>query len=488
MAQDTNVVGALSGTGADVDATRNQLVNLPYDTPAGTAVGGGIATAGFAAAMGEADAGSVVGNRETRAMEVTTDFRLRTAVDVTMFNEYFAGGTLNARLWTAPVTTATVTVASGSLNLNAAASLASGAVARVQSYSQFPCYATYPTYVTMQLQFSASPVANSVHEWGAFIATGVAAPTDGAFFRITAASVLEAVVCNNSVETSEVITDFATLVGISTTRQFLVTVGSKHVDFWIDNIKVASIDSAASNGASTSSMNLPITFRSYNSALVVGTACLMKVGAVNVTLGEMNANIPWSHVMAGAGGMVYEGYSSGTPGSTTLVTNSIAPSSGALSNTTSTNNSLGGEFAILPTLTANTDGIVCYFRPPLGAANQTSKSLYITGVTIDGIVTTALIGGPVYYSYKIGYGSTAVSLATTTTTTAKEPVRIPLGHQAYAVTAPAGTLAVRIQESFADGPIVLSPGEYIHLIAQNLGTVTSAGVIRLAVNFRGYWR
>jgi hypothetical protein len=36
-------------------------------------------------------------------------------------------------------------------------------------------------------------------------------------------------------------------------------------------------------------------------------------------------------------------------------------------------------------------------------------------------------------------------------------------------------------------PIVVQPGEFVQLVAKNLGTVTSGGTITFIVGFGGYW-
>lgn len=489
MALDAKIIGATSGVGADTDSSKNLQVVLPLTLPNGDLQGGGQASAGFAAMLSEADSGSVTGARETREAEVTSDFRLRTGVDVTMFNEVFPGTVLNSSIWTAPVTTSVTTVSGNFLVLNSSSSLASGAVARVQTYRSFPCYVTYPLYATIQLAFSATPVVNCIHEWGVGIATGVAAPTDGAFFRINATAQLQAIVSVGGSETPVTITDFDTLIGINTTRQFLVTVGADHVDFWIDNIKVASVDAPAASALTTGSAMLPVLLRSYNTGTVTGTACLMKVGAVNVTLGEMNANKAWSHVMAGAGGMCYQGQTGQTLTSTALYTNSLAAGAGvAATNTTAALGSgLGGQFSLLPTLAASTDGVISSYQVPVGTASAPGKALYITGYTLEGLVTTVLVGGPVLGAFSIAYGHNNVSLATATSSTARAPIRVPVGYQVYAAAAPVGAVGARLQDDFDRGPIVVQPGEFIQIVMKNLGTVTTTGVITFLIKFDGYW-
>ncbi len=488
MALDANIVGG-STLVANVDTNNNLTVNLPYTDATDTDIGGGTGVAGFAAILGEADSGSITGTREVRAMEITTDYRVRTGVDVTMFNEFFPGAALNTSLWTSPVSTSTTTLAGGFATLNSAGSLASSAVARLQTYRLFPIYATYPTYATFQIAFSSAPVPNCVHEWGMFFATGTAAPTDGAFFRVNAATVFQAVVNINGVENPVTITDFATLVGTNTTRQFLITIGSANVDFWINNVKVAQIPLPVAYANTTSCSMLPVTLRSYNSALVSGTASLMKIGAVNVTLGEMNANKSWSHVMASSGGMSYQGQTGQTLGSTANYANSgpVGAGAAASNSTAALGSGLGGQFTLLPTLTVGTDGIISSYMVPLGTATVPGKSLVVTGYTIEGVVTTALVGGPVIGFFSFAYGHNAAGLATATTATSKAAVRLPLGIQQYPVTAAVGAQGARLQDDFDRAPIVVYPGEFIQVVMKNVGTVTSAGAITFLIRIDGYW-
>jgi hypothetical protein len=123
---------------------------------------------------------------------------------------------------------------------------------------------------------------------------------------------------------------------------------------------------------------------------------------------------------------------------------------------------------------------------PTGSTTQTPRSLIISGVWIDGIVSTAFTGGPVYYVYSLAFGHTTVSLATAEAATAKAPRRIPLGIQTYVVTAPVGTLGQRIYTPFQQ-PIHVAPGEFVQVVAKNVGTVTSAGVICMSIGIDARW-
>lgn len=486
--------GNTSGNVMEVDSSNNALVNLPFTTTAGVSRGGGYANAGFAASINESDPGTITGTRDMKATELTSNFRVRQAVDQTMLNELFPGSTLNSNIWTAPVTTSTISVASGLLTLNNGASLASGAVARVGTYRSFPILSTYPLYTTMQLQFSASPVANMVHEWGHVIHTGTTAPTEGAYFTINAAGELRCIVNTNGTVNQSGVLSYSTLVGTNTTHSFLIYIGLDVVTFWIDNVKVyeATLTTVAALGAQIGSGQLPLSFRSYNSGTVTGTAQLMKISSVNVTLAEMANGKQWSHIQAGASLMAYQGQTGQAAlGTTALYTNSLASGAGAvMTNTTAALGSgLGGQFTALPTLAAGTDGIMSSYQVPVGTAALPGKTLYITGVDIQGVVTTVLVGNatPVIYAHSLAFGHNAVSLATTTTTTSKAPVRIALGVESYGAAAALGALGQSISRDFSNSPIAVYPGEFVQIASKNIGVVTTTGTITWLVSFRGYW-
>lgn len=474
-----------------VDAEHNWQINLPYGTAAGVDVWGGAIAAWFATMSSESDQWLITGTRRIFSPEVTADYRLRTGGDVTMFNEYFPWTVLNSSLWTAPVTTSTITVTNGLCNLNAAASLASGAVARVTSYRSFPIFTSYSTAPSIQVQFSALPVANCVHEWGFFISTGTAAPTEGMFFRVNATGELRCILNNNGSEVTSGILDFAELIGVGTTHTFLIYGNTNEVVFWIDNICVATIPRPTAAGSVTQSQMLPVSFRSYNSTTVTGTASIMKIGWVNVSLADMSQAKAWAHVMAGAGGMSYQWQTGQTLGSTALYTNNLAAGAGAvMTNTTAALGSgLGGQFSALPTLAVGTDGILSSYQVPVGTSAAPWKSLYITGISVYGAVTTVLVGNatPVLYALSCAYGHNAVSLATTVSATAKAPVRKPIWYMAFGAAASVGTLWIEVEKDFDRAPIVVFPWEFIQIVAKNLGAVTTTGVITFLVDIEGYW-
>ena len=463
---------------ASVDANNNLQVNVPTDPD----------LSGFISLTAESDSGSITRTRTLRNLEVTDDYRLRVGTDQTFFNEYFPGTTLNGNVWNSLVSGQSVTVSSNFANLNG--TVTSGQFSQLRTWRHMPAFMTFPTYCEIDLQFSQLPITNTVYEWGLGLAATTAAPTDGAFFRINAAGEFRAILSTGGTEIQS--EDLTTQIpAANTTNDFLIVLSEKGIEYWINDVLVSIIPRSSAAGSSTSSMNLPIFIRQYNS----GTASLastIKVGYVNLSLGDMPTSKPWPHVMTGGGGMAYQAQTGAAAlGTNALYTNSLAAGGGvAMTNTAaSLGNGLGGQFTTQPTLTAGTDGIVCSYQVPTGTNALPGKSLYITGVKVHGAVTAALTGGPVLYAYSIAYGGTGVSLATVEANgTVKAPRRIALGFETFAATAAVGVMGSQsgCYMKF-DSPILVQPGEFIQVVAKNLGTVTSGGTITFLVTFDAYF-
>jgi len=447
-------------------------------------------SAGFVSLTAESDPGDVTGSRIVRNLEATDDFRLRVGTDQTFFNEYFPGTTINGNIWNTLVLTMTITQASNFAILNAASSTTSGAYAQLRTWRHMPAFMSFPVYCEIDLQFSVSAQNNNVVEWGLGLAATTATPTDGAFFRLLSATDLRCVINSSGTETTSV-NLISYLPSPATTNDYLIVLSEKTCEFWINDVLVSVLTRISNAGATTASMNLPLFIRNYNSA-ATSSAQVVRVGYVNVSQGDMSTNKPWSHVMAGAGGMAYQLQTGAAAfGSSSLLTNSLGTGSvAAMTNTTAALGSgLGGQFSTLPTLPVPTDGIISSYQVPAGSATVPGKSLYITGVKVQGAVTTQLAGGPVLYAYTLAYGHTTVALNTTETNgTVKAPRRIALGFETFAATSALGVLgsATGCYMAF-NSPVVVQPGEFVQVTAKNLGTITSAGIITFLVSFDAYF-
>jgi hypothetical protein len=421
-------------------------------------------------------------------MEVDQDYRLITSSESMLFQDIFAGTAINTTSWQNPTTTMTTTVANGFVNLNAAGSVASGAVDQLRTYRHIPTYKFGTTKLEFEAQFTQAPQTNNLIEMGMFLASGTAAPTDGIFFRLSAAGTATCVVSYGGSETASATFDWATLVGTDTTRTFLIYSHTTETSFWIDNNLVAQIANPIASASNTASGNIPIAFRNYNSG-ATSVAQIMKIGAVATVVGGYNANKDWGASLGGSGGNLSQGQTGGTLGSTAIVTNAAPTAAAAVVNISAAAQflGLGGIAQVLPTLTVGTPGLLFSYAVPAGTNLVPGRSLVITGINIRSAVTTILAGGPLVYVVSLNYGSTAVSLATAEAATTKAPRRVALGLQAYVVTAAVGTTDRPIEYNCAVSPIYVHPGEFCQISLNNLGTVTTTGAVAFVVNFIGYW-
>jgi hypothetical protein len=462
----------------EVDVNKNAFVNPPM-TPE---------QAGWVTMQAENDDGTHLGTRQVYAPEVSKDYRIRTGQDNMVFNESFPGSTINTSLYANFVSTMTSVCLNGFAVLNNGLSVAPGTYNLLKTYRHFPCYKQYTTQAEMEIQLSAAPVTGNRCEWGLFIATTTAAPTDGVFFRLDSTEGFVGVMNYAGIETTCNIS--SGLIGVGITKSYLIYIGSRFVEFWIDNELVGEIERPAGQGAATSSTNLPMAFRNFN-VTAVSTAQTLRIGNVNVTFGDQAMSKPWGHVLSGMGATSMQGQTGATLQSTALMNNSPAAAAAALANATAAAQfiGLGGIFNVLPTLTVGTDGILCSYQAPAGTAALPGRSLYITDIKLHSAVTTVLAGNttPIVYACSLAYGHTGLSLGTAEGITSKSPRRLPLGIITHSINAPVGEASQQIEHRMSSGVVVVHPGEYIQVALRNLGSVTTTGALTFMVSFNGYW-
>lgn len=472
MAMDTNIRGSTSGNGAEVDTNNNVKVTLPTSA----------SQAGFAMLAGELSAPADPAGLLIEPLRTSAQGRLTTGQPVPLMNEFFNNTTLNSAIFTAPVTTMTVTVAGGTANLNASNLTTTATVARLGTYAHFPFFADLATYCTFDALLTQPPQNNNVVEMGFGIATGTTAPTDGAFFRYNSSGQLLAVI---NVNGAEVTSGPLTAPSDNVMHRYKIVVENDRVFFAINGATQAILGTPPTAGFPVYANAQPWFARVYNSG-VPTLAVQLKIGYICVGIQDAAGIAIDAASLAALGGKhASQGQTGHTVGSTALLTNSLAPGAGAaLANTTALGTGLGGQFAALPTLAANTDGIVCSYQNPVPTSAIPAKTLFIKGVRIQSIVSTVLVGGPVLYEYSLCYGHTNVSLATTESATAKAPRRVPIGIETFVAAAAVGAVgSPQGQYMPFTSPIAVYPGEFVAIAAKNIGTVTTSGVIMFIVTF-----
>jgi len=459
--------------------------------------------AGFVGLVGVNDQGTIVAGGDVNPVYVTqgeASGGIYAAAKNLLWDDTFNATAQNTSKYRFAFTTMTATMSGGFLNMNSGSIVTASTSCGFQSFRTFPLFAKAELRFNVSAQIPNGAQANQTIEYGLFQATlnGAApgAPTDGVFFRWDPTGNLRGVVNYNGTETQ---TGTITPPANNTNHDWLIIVNTDEVLFYIDGVLNGSImllTAAPTQGQPFMSAEMPITFRVYTAGSAPALAPILKVSDVFVTELGPDLTRPWPYQKAGFGHMAYQGQNGGTMGSTSNFGNSALGTATALSNTAvSTGNpvGLGGYSHDLATLAAGTDGIVTSFQNPAGGVNQTPRNLVITGVWVHSVVDSGLTGGPLALLYTLAYGHTAVSLATAesasfATGTTKAPRRIALGVEGCAAAATAGTLLSPggITRQFSS-PIVVAPGEFVALVARNVGTVASAGSVVHMVGFDAHF-
>lgn len=442
--------------------------------------------------------GFAAGVSDKRIPMVSDQRRLAVGVATKLFDYQFSATSQNTGIWQFRNTTMAATQSAQGLLLNSGSTLTTTTGVMMSTWRYF----NLPGNGTLQVEFEASmsvaPLTNQTLLMGLFPnVSATALPTDGVYFKITTAGIA-GVINFNGTETDTGILALTSAFTFPKVYNYRIDINDLSVDFWINDTLMASFSTVATNGLPNNFGALPLSLQSYNPGTVSGTPCILRVVAISVTQRDLATNKSWETQQAGAGLNASQGSEGQTMGTTALYSNSLTPGAGAvMTNTTAALGSgLGGQFAALPTLAANTDGVICSYQNPAGSINIIPRTLFIRGVRISSCVTTVLAGNatPVVYFYSLAYGHTTVSLATaegtsfSTSPTTKAARRIPIGAESFAAAAAVGTVGSPngVTWTFAT-PIAVNPGEFFAVVGKNVGVVTTTGVITFLISVDAFW-
>lgn len=474
------IKGGVSNILADVDSNNNLKVNLP------TILSG----SGYVSTVGEVDDGLYTGSKIVRPMDVSQDYRLRTGIDKILWQDTFNHAVLNNAKYAGVTSTMTISLAGGFLNLNAGNAVASGNVARIQSFKTFTAFNTYPLYFDFKAKFSNVLQTNSVIEFGLGIAATTAAPTDGIFFRAVGGQ-LNAVLNNAGAETS-VANVFTPVAG--QVYHFAISIGQDRCSFWVNESVVAVIDVPIGLGSPSSSNALPLLLRNYNSG-AVALAVQLNIAQLGITLGDMDSGKDWGTSMVTNGQSSIsapDGAAAVAAGTQTAnMVNITAPASATLANATAGYATLGGQFQFAAVAGAETDYALFAYLNPVATAAIPGKTLVITGVKIDTFNTVAAVATTAtVLQWSIGVGGTAVTLLTADSVTAgtRAARRLGLGVQNMIIGTPVGGMASPTIDTKFTSPLMVEAGSYCHIILKMpIATATATEIIRGLVTVIGYW-
>ena len=493
MAQDVNIVGAVSGTAADTDANRNLFVRSPGYDAGGVARGGGDGNG--IGNFSEVDNGSVFGSRTMLSGEVDDDYRQRVAHDNWLDEEQFTDTAQNTNKFSHTFTTLTATESTSGLLTNSGNITTTTTGMSFGTFAMFPLSGTQTLAVETALAFSAQPNANQVIDFGVF-QRGAAtpyAPLDGAYFRMSSTG-MQGVINVNGVETTTAVFPLSGGTGTflytnNIVYKWLIQTNNVKTTFWINNIKYGEIINPVGAGTPALSRALPWSIRHAILGGTAGAATQALVKSYRVFL----RGPQYAERLSVTGNKVYGSYaglSGGTMGQLGTYPNSTNPTTAVPTNTALTANlpaGLGGIGLVTAQAAAATDFIFGSYQVPAGSATVSGRRLVIRGVRVDCInLGAAVATTPTVLEFKLAFGHTAVSLATAdtasfATATTKAPRRVGIGYQTWPIAAAVGAPPTQnsIFLDIGDAPAFVNPGEFVALVGKFLaGTATASQTIQ----------
>jgi hypothetical protein len=465
------------------DATAGHMVGVTPSNQMKTILPTGSVPADVGALrmFSENDAGSVTGTPYLSSPETDDDSRLRVAHEAIFDSETFNYTAQNTGKFAYRNTTMAITWSAAGLTTNSGNIVTTTTGVGFTTYAEFPIIGASHLYGEFTASFSATPNTNSVVDVGLFRAatSNPYAPSDGVYFRLTAAG-LNAVVNFNGTETVQLL-DFDYI--LNKKYQFIITLYERETEFWIDGVLYASIPTPDGQGQPCMSASLPFSLRHAIVGGAAGAALSFVLNDFTVSLGGPNIALTASILGQRIYGS-YQGLSGGTMGSLATLPNSTNPTAAVPTNTALTANlpaGLGGQGLVTAQAAAATDLIWGSYQVPAGTPNVQGRRLVIKGVIVDAVnLGAAVAGTATTIKFLLAAGHTAVSLATAEAAAAKAPRREALGYMTWPVGAAigAGPQAGPVKVDFGDAPVFVNPGEFVALVGRFIvGTATPSQTI-----------
>ena len=480
MALDSNIVGALSGTGADVNASRQLKVTAETDVSTNP---GNVGAFRF---FSENDPGDVMGSAHLQSPETSTDYRLRVGVDSVWDDDNFNYTAQNFNKHKYTSNTLTMTWAGGFLNTNGGSVTTTGTGCQMQTYRHFPLQGGGGIYCEFSMALSNTPVTNCNIDVGMFLpgAASTNTPLDGVYFRVNSSGVLGVINVNGTESTTAAFTFTPT---INRVYKYNMSISDSGIEFWIDDVLYARADKPVNNGSVMYAGSFPFAVRHHHTG-VASAVIQAKIANYTIGVADMDNVRLWASAKVGQGLSGVQTPSGGAAGMTANNVNSTVPATATLSNTAAGYATLGGKFVFAAVAGAETDYALFAYLNPVPTVNLTGRNLIIRGIWIDTYNAVAAVATtPTVLEWSAAVGSTAVSLATTDAAATRMPKRIALGVQSFVVGAAAGAPAERVDINL-DAPVVVEPGTYAHIILRvPYGTATATELIRGHVGFNAYW-
>lgn len=490
MALDANIVGNNLDGGSNIKVA---LSNTP-------AYIGGIRN------FSENDTGAITGTPYLLSPETSSDYRLRVGIDTVLFTDTFNSTIQNTNLWSYTFATMTMTLpGTGYLNVGTVQGTASGHGAFLKSYQHFPVIGTAPLSAEFTLgQFTNTISATEAFYFGLGIPSAAATiPTDGVWFKITSSGLYGEFIYNGGTPTTTGLLISLANLTLNSTDKYAIVIGETEIEFWKDDVLLTHATIPLTNGQPFQAGSLPCFIQKVYTG-VTSNLNVFRVTDITISLMDLATNKPWAHQAAvmGQSCNIFQNGSNPSAiapytqaiGTVTTGSSPLLIAGTAGSNSAANATGLGGYGTVTASVAAATDIIACSFQNPVPSVTITGRNLIITGVSISAInLGAAVATTATTLLWSIGYGHTAVSMATLetasfVTATTHAPRRMQLGFMSAAIGAAIGaTYDKEIIRKF-DAPIVVRPGEFINTFYKVIvGTATASQVIGYNVLFDGYW-
>lgn len=421
-------------------------------------------------------------------IEFADDGRVDISQDQILFRDSFVGSAIAAHnKWQQSTLTFTApTISGGAMTLNPGAVTTAGAYSNMLSVGKFRGFIDGALYVRIRARPVNLPQTNAVLELGLGNSATTGTPTDGLFFRWTTSGGFECVINRGGAETSTSMT--APTADVYSIFSLNVTAEKAWCQYETPStganvVTSINLDSAAPNAFVESP---GVMIHLYNGGVAPALAPRVIVGAVAAGTKVNPLNRSPGAIAGLQGGQ--PAFIPTTGANNANVTNSAAPASAGLSNTSAGYTALGGKWQFAAVAGAATDYLLFASQAP------TSYRFVVTGVQISTCNTVvASATTPTMMEWGLAVGSSAAALNTTDSTNAtvtSAPRRIALGIQSIPVgTAAGGCVADLVVASDAAAPLaVIESGKFLGLVLEMpVGTATATQVIRGTALIRGYY-
>lgn len=399
--------------------------------------------------------------------------------------ENFEGATVNVQKWSLASTSfvpAQTTLAGYTFNSTNLTTLS--AVSILQSQRLFTRTPRVPLQIKLRKRHSMVSGSIADFGFGVPVTTTLVVP-NGIMFRLTNSGAVQGVMTYNSVEIaiSSVLSQVASngnTVGVAlnmsnayyTSNYFVydIVIDDDNAIFTVQDTTtgefIGTLSLPVPNGYQKmwGATALPVYARVYNNTAPASSPTYILTEMQVVSL-DWRLTPSMSEV---AGSLsLSAGRNPFTGAQTENHTNSTAPVSGALANTTASYATLGGKYQFAAVVGAITDYALFGFTVPAGSRFLCEGVRIELYNTVVASATTANV-----FEWAMGFNSSAVSLATTNI------VRRQVGVQYLPVASAVGASATPLDVDFIT-PEVVESGRFVHVILNvPVGTATATEVFR----------